>query len=417
MCPHPHGRNRYRCHRVNRWPDHIVRQRAEHDMLTGMAFVAQKRLFRWVFALAAALVWSATAAAGPFSGLVVFGDSLSDIGNVSQATPIFPFVPKTPGPYYWNGRFSNGPVYAESLATGLGLPDLARSTTAGGGDFAYGGAKTSGTSFPTSIVVRDVDDQVGDFLAGPAADPNALFVVFAGANDLIDGQTNMSVPVNSLATSIGRLIADGARQFLVFNLPLLGYTPRYNGNQTTRDQYNTRSQQYNTALATMLGGLHTSNPAVTVYQFDVAAMFNQALATPQAFGLTNVTNSAAPGLQPGATSYNTSLIVSNPNQYMFWDDLHPTAAVHAILAQRALDLFRLPGDFNHDQVVDAADYIAWRNGVGTTYIPNDYDIWRSHFGAPTGSGAASQTSVPEPFNITLLVVAFSVLSFRQKESN
>jgi hypothetical protein len=135
-------------------------------------------------------------------------------------------------------------------------------------------------------------------------------------------------------------------------------------------------------------------------------MFNQVLATPQAFGLTNVTNSAAPGLQPGATSYNTSQIVANPNQYLFWDDLHPTAAVHAILAQRALDLFRLPGDFNHDNVVNAADYIAWRNDLGTTYIPYDYDIWRAHFGQTAGSGSnfPLETAVPEPKTLALLLV-------------
>ncbi len=360
-----------------------------------------------------------TAAAGPFTDLVLFGDSLSDVGNISDATPIlFGLVPKTPGPSYWNGRFSNGPVYAESLTTGLGLPTLDNSS-AGGKDFAYGGAQTTGTGFPDNIVVRDVDDQVGDFLAGPAADPNALFVVFAGANDLIGGQTNMSVPVNSLQGSINRLIMDGARQFLVFNLPPLGYTPRYNANQSTRDIYNARSQQYNAALATMLGGVQAGNPAVTVFQFDVAAMFNQALADPAAFGLTNVTDSAAPGLQPGAKSYDTRLIVPNPNQYMFWDDLHPTAAVHAILAQRALDLFRLPGDFNHDNVVDAADYIVWRNGVGTAYIPYDYDVWRDHFGQTAGSGAAStlplppsalDSAVPEPATLLLLGLALSALA-------
>jgi phospholipase/lecithinase/hemolysin len=213
-----------------------------------------KRSCRLVVAVVLGLVGSATAAAEPFSDLVVFGDSLSDVGNVQQS--IFTNIP---GPYYWNGRFSNGPVYAESLATGLGLPTLVRST-ASGGDYAYGGAKTSGTSFPTSIVVQDIDDQVGLFLSARTANASTLYVVFAGANDLIDGQTNMSVPVNSLANSIGRLVTAGARQFLVFNLPPLGYTPRYNGSQSTRDQYNTRSQQYNAALATMLNGVHASNP-------------------------------------------------------------------------------------------------------------------------------------------------------------
>src|SRR5262245_27144397 len=116
------------------------------------------------------------AAAGPFSNLFVFGDSLSDLGNVAQATASIPFIDPTPGPYYYNGRFSNGPIYVESLASGLGLPAVVQSR-AGGNNFAHGGAKTSGTSFPTSLVVRDVDDQVDDFLARGPADANALFLV------------------------------------------------------------------------------------------------------------------------------------------------------------------------------------------------------------------------------------------------
>jgi len=66
-------------------------------------------------------------AAGPFSGLVVFGDSLSDVGNVQQrTTELAPLVQPIPGPYYFNGRFSNGQNYAEVLSQGLGFgPSLA----------------------------------------------------------------------------------------------------------------------------------------------------------------------------------------------------------------------------------------------------------------------------------------------------
>ena len=145
-------------------------------------------------------VWSGSAQAGPFTGLVVFGDSLSDIGNIAQS----PFI-NTPGPYYSNGRFSNGPVYAESLATGLGLPTLVRSTN-GGNDFAYGGAKTTGTGFPDNLFVKDIDDQVSQFLASRTANASTLYLIFAGANDLIGGQTNMSAPINSLMGSINQLV-------------------------------------------------------------------------------------------------------------------------------------------------------------------------------------------------------------------
>src|SRR5436190_22401170 len=125
-----------------------------------MVCIARMRFLPTTVVLVFAAVWSSIAAAGPFSNLVMFGDSLSDVSNIAQAPLI-----NTPGPYYWNGRFSNGPVYAETLDTGLGLPALARSTASGGTDFAYGGAQTTGTGFPDNLFVQDIDDQVGSYLS------------------------------------------------------------------------------------------------------------------------------------------------------------------------------------------------------------------------------------------------------------
>jgi hypothetical protein len=56
----------------------------------------------------------------------------------------------------------------------------------------------------------------------------------------------------------------------------------------------------------------------------------------------------------------------------------------------------LPGDFDRNGVVDAADYGAWRKSVGTTYMPSDYDLWRAHFGQTVGVGATANYMVPEP---------------------
>jgi hypothetical protein len=68
----------------------------------------------------------------------------------------------------------------------------------------------------------------------------------------------------------------------------------------------------------------------------------------------------------------------------------------------------IPGDFNSDGVVNAADYTAWRKGLGTTYTPSDYSVWRAHFGQTTGSssGGTVAASVPEPESIILLVISF-----------
>jgi hypothetical protein len=60
----------------------------------------------------------------------------------------------------------------------------------------------------------------------------------------------------------------------------------------------------------------------------------------------------------------------------------------------------LPGDFNLDNKVDAADYVMYRNGAGTTYTAVAYDVWRGAFGQSVGSGSGAE-SVPEPGAVVL----------------
>jgi fibronectin-binding autotransporter adhesin len=66
----------------------------------------------------------------------------------------------------------------------------------------------------------------------------------------------------------------------------------------------------------------------------------------------------------------------------------------------------LTGDYNGNGVVDAADYVVWRKGLGTTYTQSDYDAWRAHFGqTASGAGATTNTAVPEPATFALLAIA------------
>jgi hypothetical protein len=67
----------------------------------------------------------------------------------------------------------------------------------------------------------------------------------------------------------------------------------------------------------------------------------------------------------------------------------------------------LQGDYNHDGTVDAADYVVWRKGLGSTYDSTDYNVWRSHFGdsISSGSGMGANAAVPEPRAIALLIAA------------
>ncbi len=65
------------------------------------------------------------------------------------------------------------------------------------------------------------------------------------------------------------------------------------------------------------------------------------------------------------------------------------------------------GDYNLNGIVDAADYVVWRKELGTTYLPEDYNVWRAHFGQTlgSGSGAAVTATVPEPTTFVLLMLA------------
>ncbi|MGL4512603.1 MAG: PEP-CTERM sorting domain-containing protein [Lacipirellulaceae bacterium] len=62
----------------------------------------------------------------------------------------------------------------------------------------------------------------------------------------------------------------------------------------------------------------------------------------------------------------------------------------------------IPGDFNQDGFVNAADYTTWRDGLGTTYTQADYNVWRNNYGANAGSASAAAQAVPEPQSLALL---------------
>ncbi len=76
----------------------------------------------------------------------------------------------------------------------------------------------------------------------------------------------------------------------------------------------------------------------------------------------------------------------------------------------------IPGDYNNDGTVDAADYIVWRKGLGTTYRQSDYDVWRANFGqtAGSGAGAVANVAVPEPASIALLIMGSLATCFRRR---
>lgn len=274
--------------------------------------------------------------AAQFSRLYVFGDSLSDVGNFFAASGN-----QLPPPQlgYFNGRFTNGPVWVDYLAPQLGL--TAEQQT----NFAFPGA-TSGTLNTTLPgVLPGLQQQIAGFLqAAPLVDPNGLYVIWAGANDYTrgGGQTNPAIPVGNLTSAIEALAAAGAQNFLVPNLPDLGQVPlvQDRGPQEAgaATALTVGPAGHNAQLSQAIAQLQPQlGPEVSVTLLDVGALFNTLLSDPDQFGFTNTEAACLfpSPLFPDLPQEPIS-ICSNATEYVFWDSLHPSTRAHQILADEAL---------------------------------------------------------------------------------
>lgn len=313
-----------------------------------------------LFALALSLAFGTQvrAAAPAFSRIIVFGDSLSDTGNVrhrsSDAT--FGLTSYPSGRFnYSDGRFTNSSdtspastqfvgVWHEQLARSfLSLPPATNSLD-GGLNYAFGGAttqdgRTTETIYGTSVgdITFDVDNlgkQLSDYLSSHTIDPNALYVVWGGGNDLFDDHSpaNVVAAATRLSMLVSRLGSAGAKYILVPNVPPLGCIPRYLNDANNSDAMNKASYDFRTELNTDLKAVITSlngqGYTPTIYRLDswknaVATFANPAGSYPVAFS--NTTDSAQ----------GKSV---NPDQYLFWDDIHPTTAAHYQTAYSANNL-------------------------------------------------------------------------------
>lgn len=283
------------------------------------------------------------AIASNFNGFYVLGDSLSDTGNTfaaTQGTIPVPRVNNSNRPAYFQGRFSNGPIWVDYFGSQKGLTPTPFVTLLAnpnivptdGVNFALGGAQTGiVSSFPGfQDNIPGVLGQVGLLRQNLPVDPNALYSVFGGANDYFSGNTNVNQIVQNLTNSIGSLTQEGAKNFLVFNLPNLGESP-FGKRLGIPDQLNQLTQAHNLQLASAISDIRTSNPDLNIYSVDINTLFNTVRATPAKFGFKDVTNPCVTGNFLQVTN-----ICDNPDDFLFFDDVHPSSRAHNLIAQAAL---------------------------------------------------------------------------------
>ncbi len=316
-----------------------------------------------------ALFFCSTAFAAPFKQIIFFGDSLSDNGNLYHLTKIFP-----PSPPYFQGRFSNGPTWAEDV--GKAYYDKYYTAYA---NYAYGGA-TAILHAPSSnrfIAPTTLEGElISYYLHSMIADKSKiLYVIWIGANDYLfeheQGVNEMTTKVvNKIAWSMTSLIGQGAQNFLILNLPDLGKTP-YAKMKQSQAALHAVTVLHNQKLADTIVQLQNKYPTIKFVEMDVYSTFDDLVANPDKYNqkyhqsITDVSDAclkvttakrnlnlelqAKFAKTSGVSDYilnSPSLLQTyniseppcdNPNQYVFWDPLHPSAVVHQMLADTVMD--------------------------------------------------------------------------------
>ena len=285
--------------------------------------------------------------------IYVFGDSLSDTGNVFNFTSgQFPNEP------YASGRFSNGDVWIDYLTDELDKKVAPITDPFSGSDglnFAIGGA-TSGDD-NIGIVSLGLKQQVDTFeflssFQNPEKLSDDLFSLWTGANDYFSFikddpnttdvvETNLSVidaesvVTEVVNTDIGGAVRDiidaGGETILLFDLPDLDRTPLAQ-KLTEQDRHilGELTGKHNERLSGLVGEIEASNPSVNIIEVGINDLLDRIIENPGNFGLTNVTDNFT-GIDI-VTQMNQPSAMGNPDRFLFWDSIHPTTATHELIA-------------------------------------------------------------------------------------
>ncbi|HEY3181153.1 MAG TPA: autotransporter domain-containing protein, partial [Casimicrobiaceae bacterium] len=314
-------------------------------------------------------------AVAQFSNAFAFGDSLSDAGQYGSR---FTTNPGLTFPMYLSERYglSMGPSFQ------------------GGNDYGQGGARVNSPSplIPSNAPNISIAQQVSQFLAKGPLDPNALYQIQGGANDILvlAGQAAQIGPAAvqagvtqaalDLATQVARLQAAGARYLVVYNMPDIGKSPAAAA-QNAQATFTSLSSLFNSTFNAAL-----ANANLQIIQVNTFALLNEIVANPSAFGFVNITTPVC--TTPSALTCTPSTL-RDPNGNLTWafaDGVHPTTGLALIQAQAAASMIEGPAQMSvlaeAPLGVEAANFRAidarMISGINSPRPMSKYEVWGAY---------------------------------------
>ncbi|MBF2719648.1 autotransporter domain-containing protein [Psychrobacter sp. NG254] len=309
--------------------------------------------------LAISLSVAAMAHANAYDSVTFFGDSLTDGGY---------FSPLTQGAFgvAESGQFTTNPdnTWATSFAEQLGTTAVANTFDGSqtGNNYAIGGARAGVDVTAFDIPVASANSQVDSYIANNKVDPNGLYVVWAGANDLLAAAAD---PANAQATILGAVASqtetintlkdNGAKYILVPNIPDVGLTPRaIEQGAVAQAQSTGATRLYNQFMLSA-----AANTGANIIPLDMFSLTQEIIASPAQYGFTNVTDEAC-GDSSSLTCGRDTLVETDANEtYFFADGIHPTGQAHQLIADYANAVVTAPS------LIGVLPHIATTTGLAT----------------------------------------------------
>ena len=266
-----------------------------------------------------------------FSDIFIFGDSMSDTGNLASIIGDFP-------PAYYNNRMSNGPVAVEILGERLGLrtdASLYLINQNAGTNYAVASAKAGGNR------ALDLDTQVNAFLSahGFSAPQDALYVMFIGGNDVrgardLDdnrlAEDVLKTAAENIRWNINKLVSSGAQFFVVMNSIDMGSIPEALrlDDPALSPRTTKLTQRFNRFLKKNIHDIE-DDLGMEIAEFNSFKFLRRVIERAESFGFRNTREPCF--FFSTLTFHPDCNFGKNSNDFLFFDEKHPTDRGHKLI--------------------------------------------------------------------------------------